>query len=677
MVDHDRVHPESSQESEGEVVTGKRIPLEVKEHARRLLGQGLSQAEVWRMLDAAGNRISKRSITDLADGLPKGVKSRAQLQRFTANPPRSWGQLDDVGKRALQDFSFFSETFFLRDVPPWRAAAARTIVEALLDPEERYVILNVAVGSGKSSLLRDVVAWVVSGGGSCDPGYGRSLRVLLGHAVYDKAEQSVDLLRQLFESSVPYYDSKKRLSASTRLLEAYGRFRSSPSDDDGFAPWRQNKFKVASVEDAPVFNKEPTVQAISYDSTFVGERGDLIVLDDIVSLKNLADPDFVAWMESVEDRLEPGGLIVMLGQRVGVQDGYEQVLGRTWDAEESDVPVPIYTHISWPAHNAETCDGNHRQWDLEADGCLLDERRLPWRKLQRESGKPSFTASYQQRPEERTGGLVSNAHIYGGTDATGYESPGCLDADRMFGQHPKEIDGLLDFITVDTAVTAGPKSGYWAVEWWAVHPRTRRSWLIEGHRRKMTGSDFLDLSSDGHLEGFMFDLQLHSIASGHAVRAFVIESNRADWLSSNAFDMFHRSFPNVAVITPRTGVNKTDKAFGIEAKLQNRYRIGAKRLPWMGEEARGYVRTKIEELTQWPYSRHDDTVMADWLGELKLDEVIAAGSGPHLVPNIDVGHMPDYLRRQRQEQKPPRRDRRAALGHYAGGESHELGGVLW
>jgi hypothetical protein len=434
-------------------------------------------------------------------------------------------------------------------------------------------MLNVAVGAGKSSLVRDVVAWAVSGGGSCDPAYGRSLRVLVGHAVYTLAEENVDVLRETFDSEVPYFDHKKKLSAPHSLSEIYGRYH--PTSDDGGKAWRQNKFKVASVEDAPTFNKEPTVQAISYGSTFIGERGDLIILDDIVSQKNVGDPEFLAWMESVEDRLEPGGLIVMLGQRVGVTDGYQQVLERTYDPENGGDPVPLYVQIAWPAHNTQTCDGNHRQWDLESAGCLLDEKRLPWAKLRREADKPSFGSSYQQDPTQGGDGLIPKLWIDGGKDADGVEYPGCLDRERRLGEMPvlsrSEAEDLIVYASVDPALS----SGYWSVQVWGITKWNGPRYLIDGHRVQMRMADFVGITGDS-LTGLMLQLQVESRQRDreHPIRVWIIEENlvRGQLADTFAFQSFRRAHPDTEVIWHRTDRNKQSKEFGVEALLPQLYR---------------------------------------------------------------------------------------------------------
>jgi hypothetical protein len=621
---------------------GRRISSHTKQQMFDLLAEGHTPAEVSRITG-----ISEPSINRFRKGLVSGHQTEAGLKAMAKNPPRSWDELDELGQDCLRSFPAFSREFFVRDVPPWRAAAATTIVEALLDLEQRYLVLSVAVGAGKSSLLRDVVAWVLSGGGSCDPAFGRALRVMMGHAVLDKAIEQVDILRRIVESPAAFFDHKAKKSAPHSLVEVYGRYRPQPGDDDPDTVWTRAKFTVASVGDQPILNKEPSCQAISVGSTFVGERADLIVLDDAVSRKN--DAGWLSWLESVEDRLEPGGTIVLLGQRLAVEDGYAQALGRQWDPNEIGEDVPLYTQVSWPAHNEPTCDGSHRQWDLGAGGCLLDEKRIPWRKIRAESDKPSFGASYQQDPTIGGDGLIPRLHIEGGKDAAGEQFVGCLDLDRALGEYPEGVEDLITYTTVDPALS----SGYWAILTWASLPDMNGTrWLIDAVRTQMRPDEFLSIGSEsGQLRGVMFDIQVASKQRGHPVQVWIVENNLvgSQIESSVSARMFAKSFPDVAVLWPRTAKNKTAPQVGIEATLPKLYREGRVRLPWVGVASRNVIRQFVHELTGYPHVKASDMVMSQWFGETNIREVFVRAERPQgMAPVVRIhGRLVDVNPKQR------------------------------
>ena len=147
------------------------------------------------------------------------------------------------------------------------------------------------------------------------------------------------------------------------------------------------------------------------------------------------------------------------------------------------------------------------------------------------------------------------------------------------------------------------------------------------------------------LVGFMVDVHRASIDQGHMIRCWVIEANRADFLSMRAYRRFKDVYPHVEVIAPHTQKNKTDEFVGIEAVLKPRYRAGQKRLPWKGLEARNALQRFIKELTRYPNIKQDDLVLSDWFGESHLDQIIAAGAEPS--PIVHTSKLAPYLEKQR------------------------------
>ena len=146
------------------------------------------------------------------------------------------------------------------------------------------------------------------------------------------------------------------------------------------------------------------------------------------------------------------------------------------------------------------------------------------------------------------------------------------------------------------------------------------------------------------LVGFMVDVHRASIDQGHMIRCWVIEANRADFLSMRAYRRFKDVYPHVEVIAPHTQKNKTDEFVGIEAVLKPRYRAGQKRLPWKGLEARNVLQRFIKELTRYPNIKQDDLVLSDWFGESHLDQIIAAGAEPS--PIVHTSKLAPYLEKQ-------------------------------
>ncbi len=624
-------------------MAGKRLTKRQKTGLLKSRDLGLSMTETARR---AG--VSVSTVHRVWHAIPPGTESKA----LADNPPKPWDQLEPLAQECLVDFATFCRVVFARDIPPWRADAARRVLDLVLDPVDRYGVLNAPSGSGKTTLMLDVIAWLLAGGGSRDPGFGRSLRIMYGHGVYEKAVHGVELLRTVLASSAPYYDHKKKAHAERSMVDLFGRFR--PVDGDPDTTWRRDKFVVASLEDEPVFNKEPSIQAISYGSTFLNERADFIVLDDVVTPKNVGDPGALEWLnQNPESRLEPGGTLLLVGQRLAGDDLYGDVLARTWDPDDDGDAVPVYAHVAYPAHHEPTCDadsgGNHRQWDLKADGCLLDARRLPWRKLQHEAAKPTYAAMFQQAPEDTTaGGLVDIAWIHGGPDATGWVSEGSLDRSRSMWEPVATEDGrqLVTYLSIDPAEGGiASNASWWAFEVWQVDPTNKTRFLTYGTRGQWDIQQVLDFR-DGVFTGVLEDIMFKAATIGCRVSSVVIEQNAAHtFLQQRDFQEWRAKWRDVTVIPFQTGKNKRDPVIGLHALLPSAYRQGLVRLPYRSDvQALNYLRVKIDELTR-VRPKNTDTVMADWIGLASLDKVIAAGTQPSAQPIIPgATRMPAYPR---------------------------------
>jgi hypothetical protein len=353
--------------------------------------------------------------------------------------------------------------------------------------------------------------------------------------------------------------------------------------------------------------------------------------------------------DEAETRLEPGGVGLLVGQRLGPDDLYRNRLDVKYIDESGD-ECRKYAHIRYPAHHEPTCDGRHRQWDLRGDGCLLDELRLPWRELEteRQSDPRKFRMIFQQEDVDPSNMLVDPAWIDGGTGADGILTPGCYDEERGFLEWPSGVSGLIDYVTVD------PSAGnWWGIEWWAYQPESRVKYLIRGLRSPLKAGALLEWNTDrGELSGIMEDWQALSLKLGHPIKVWVLEGNSA-FKHLTQYDHFRRWQQKwgIGVILHKTGQNKNDERMGVEALLPPLYRQGLKRLPRKrGDlEALRFVEAFRKELTQYPDSATSDLVMADWQAEWNLQQIVRLSQRePFTGPLIDI-QLPKYLRDQQRE----------------------------
>lgn len=126
---------------------------------------------------------------------------------------------------------------------------------------------------------------------------------------------------------------------------------------DEFAPpggWRPRDQEWSSlriyVNGRTRGEKDPTVEVLGVDSQIYGARADLIILDDIVTLKSSRTvgrrENLMTWIDQeVQTRLEPGtGRLFIVGTRVGPNDLYRALLKR--DEEKG---IVHWTYLRQPA----------------------------------------------------------------------------------------------------------------------------------------------------------------------------------------------------------------------------------------------------------------------------------------------------------------------------------------
>jgi hypothetical protein len=625
---------------------------------------------LYLVFDPSGPRMSRREAAELCgisiatgDRLYKAavVNPTADARRYQLDlpKPRRWEQLGPEAQSALRDFNVFRHLYFADREQVWGQDASRRIVEALADSSERtFIDMNVFPGAGKTTTGLRIACWLICGGGMCDPAYGRALRLMFGHRTMKGSERMVSRIRGFLELRRPFYDKERRTYASRVLAKDFGRFKPGQLYGEETL-WARDQFTVAQLQEVDLYEKEPTVQAASRQSGFLGERVNLAWWDDLVHSTNArtieqAD-DLDTWFEDeAETRVEPGGVMCLVGQRLSARDLHRKRLDKVV-AEPDGSSHPLYRHIVYPAHHDVLCDGEHRQWTggyAVGDGCLTEVERLGLRDWTNVRSKANYRTVYQQEDADPADVLVQSEWLDGGVDREGFDAVGCYDTDRGWGQHPRDVGKLINYATVDPSPTR-----YWAVEWWAYQPDSRHNYLIWADRRKMEAGGERGLldwnNSEQRFIGLMETAQRASVLAGQAIRCWVLEVNVAQrfLLQFEHYRRWRRFWPDVAVIRHETQGNKLDPDYGTSI-LSTRYKTGHKRLPNMagtGLEGRNFMRTFVRELTTFPHGETDDTVLADWMGEFNLPRIVAAAARTPGVGISTNAKLPGYLDRRRHE----------------------------
>lgn len=621
-------------------MTGTRVTWEEKQRyiSYRQAGATITEAarRVGRSQAWAHKYEAGKIDPDVKATFPTTKAALPVSAAVVAGRPIPFDELCDEAKRALEDFEFFRRRYFGHVSQPWHVEAATVMRELLESDLDEYVVVNTPPGAGKTTLFTcDIPAWLIC--------RNRAMRVLLGHDVQTMANTYSGRLRSMFTRKTPVQASERDIrlglavDAEATLVGDFGPFKPAVGEE----LWRRDAFTVVQDAEVRQDEKESTVVAFGQNSGQLGYRADYIVWDDLDSTQKSKTSESVEdrrrWFDDVaESRLEPGGVFVLVGQRLGANDIYRYCLDKRlfteedlddYDAEASG--DRMYRHIVFRAHDETRCKGEHgRDAPPWPDGCLLDPKRLSWSKLRRVmADERKFRVLYQQEDVDPAAVLVPKVWVNGGTSESGEVFPGCKDKDRRLCQLP---DGLRPPLISVASVDPSP-SKYWAVEWFVVQPSTGLRFLMDLERRSMTAPDFLDWSQSTQTHsGLMESWQRRSMGMGVPIQFWIIEQNAAQrWLLQFEHFQTWRQRHRVRVIAHDThGQNKADPEFGLEGRLRPIFRDGLLRLPWHDDlTTRSTVQKLIDEATRYPDSSTDDTLMALWFMEHNMRAMVAPDPG--------------------------------------------------
>jgi hypothetical protein len=494
----------------------------------------------------------------------------------------------------------------------------------LTDPHNFVASGFVVHNSGKSTLFtHDYPIWEIV--------QNRALRCLIGTGAENTGADYTMRIRMSLERTLPVeadeIEAAQGLAKNARacLVHDFGRFK-----PEGAAYWRADKLVVAREGGEPAHQKEASFSSYGQKSGFLGGRYNLIVWDDLVNDRNsraAVQLDELSrwWRKVAETRLEPGGLLILQGQRLGPHDLYRYALdlrdvADALDAEVIDLEqLPRkYHHIRFKAHYEDRCAGvgpgvHHDVATAEPypKGCLLDPIRLPYRELRviQHNDPKDYATVYQQEDTDPTSVLVNPIWITGGSDpVSGEIYPGCWDLDRMVGQYPQNLAG--DCWSV---VTADPSpSNFWGVISWVWQSETQFQHLVDIERSRMAAPELLDWNmSAATWTGLLEEWWQKSTDAGRPITHVIVETNAAQrFLLQYEHAKRWSQVRGVALVSHNTGRNKADAEMGVHA-LAPQFRHGRVRLPGHNL-TRPYVLPLYNEVTRYPDSATTDLTMACW-----------------------------------------------------------------
>ncbi len=615
--------------------SGKAITIELWADYQALRRQGISMYEASKKCN-----ISYHACRDAeSDKAPRNyIAAQEALGKSIQPQVPQYEGLPDEAQAAYDNIEIFAKRYFGIILQPWQIEATERIMALMETEYEEYCVINAPPGTGKSTFFAKVLpAWATV--------RNRAIRGMIGSSTQRLAEWYCRRLRAELDRAHPVKaelnDVRLNLAidAEATLQEDFGMFKPDSSEI-----WRAEAFTVLQKDDTPLSQKEPTWSAFGMDSGFLGGRFDLVIWDDVYDPRKMrsaeAREDMRRWWDEVaETRLEPGGLLVLQGQRMSADDIYRYALDKVappdemeleedeFETEDAPEEWRKYHHLKYQAHHEELCQGDHKPdaapWP---EGCLLYPRRLPWRRLRHVKAQTPdrFEVLYQQSDVNPSNVLVDPLWVSGGEGTDGVFHPGCWDENRDLWELPENISSELHVMA-----SADPSpSQFWALQCWAYAPETEFRYLLESYRRKMDAPSFLDWSHERQsFSGVAEDWWQISNNLGHPITHWIIEANAAQKFILQ-YDHFRRwaALRNVQLVPHYThSKNKGDPKYGAQM-LAPLWRVGRVRLPGkQNTEARPHSMLLVNEVTRWnpegTGARTDDCVMAQWFLEHNLEKL--------------------------------------------------------
>lgn len=617
--------------------------------------------EQWLLYDNARDQgYSQRASAVKANFSYDTAKKRERFRRMSpqerqnldAKTRRRIGEQDlaklanATAKKAAYNIDLFAQRYYGFQALPWQMRASEKIQELSMTADEEFLVVNLPPGSGKSAWFTRVVpTWLTVN--------DRSIRGQIGSVTGRLARHYVRQLRAEFQRTIPIKASQRDKAlglswdAESTLPTDYGVFNPGRSD-----LWTADAFTVVQHDGSPTADKEPTWSSYGRDMEFLGMRYDYVIWDD-VQVKLKATDDLYEWWDNIaESRIEPGGLLVLQGQRLGPDDIYRHCLDKKLsiltEEEMADLGAPVdkadlkkYHHLCFPAHDDTICKPEHhsiyaKPWP---GSCLLSPMRLSSKKLAaiKANNEYTYRVLYQQEDLPPGQTLVDPVWLDGGVDKDGVERFGCYDRDRDLGEVPSHFpSSVTSIVTVDP----GP-ANLWGIIWWLYDPASETRVMVDFLNVRMKGSDLLDWDhASGSFTGVMEQWRVRSALVGRPIKTWIIEVNAAQrFLLQYDHVRRWRVLYGIDVIPHTTGTNKLDVELGVST-IGSQFANARYRLPYKEGLTRTTMKTYTDEITRYPYGRTNDLVVSTWFLEWHLPRLrMAAMETP-------TRKRPSWLKRQ-------------------------------
>lgn len=295
--------------------------------------------------------------------------------------------------------------------------------------------------------------------------------------------------------------------------------------------WTRTEIFLSGVD---VAQKDPTLQALGLGGQIYGSRLDVIILDDLVDLKNVHTyKELADWIGTeVDSRVDDDGLLACLGTRLAPNDIYSELRDLLdWDEE-----TPVWTWFAQPAV-LEMPERDPRTWvtlwpTKPQDGSTMWDGPALAKKKAVLPSEARWQLTYQQMDAS-----IDQVFPTGAVMAS-------IDGRRAAG--PQKDRNLYTVLGVDPA-----GAGFTAMIVLGLDKATEQRIVLDGHNQARMPPEQLIA-------------KIKSLIAEHNVRELIIEENAFQSFLVRNQELRDFCFSHGCLITGHyTGAKKWDENLGV------------------------------------------------------------------------------------------------------------------
>jgi hypothetical protein len=297
--------------------------------------------------------------------------------------------------------------------------------------------------------------------------------------------------------------------------------------------WTKTAIYLSGVDTA---QKDPTLQALGLGGQIYGSRLDVIILDDLVDLKNVHTyKELADWVGTeCDSRVDDNGILMCLGTRLAPHDIYSELRDLVdWDGETS-----VWTYFAQPAVLEMPTKADPRTWvtlwPFKADGSTMWDGLALAKKKAVLPSESRWQLTYQQMDAS-----LDQVFPTGAVMAS-------IDGRRAAG--PQQERNLYSVLGVDPA-----GAGFTAMIVLGYDRATGQRIVLDGHNQaRMPPEQLID--------------KIKALVLAHNVRELIIEENAFQSFLVRNQELRDFCFSHGCLITGHyTGARKWDENLGVQS----------------------------------------------------------------------------------------------------------------